>query len=60
VAPTASTPGDVSAGATNSSSFTVTAVSKSNTIFTISRTNGGSYVRGCSPANTGGCGASSW
>ena len=61
VAAPATAPGTVSVGSTGQNDFVVTAVSKSagNTKFTITRTAGGPYVRGCTQAGKGGCNSSS-
>ena len=51
--------GEVSVSSTGATSFVVTAHSKSDTNFTISRASGGAYTRGCDQPNKGGCNASS-
>jgi type IV pilus assembly protein PilA len=58
-------PGDVSVTNTTKQSYVVVAVSKSatngaNHAFTIRRDIGGGMTRNCTPANAGGCKASSW
>jgi type IV pilus assembly protein PilA len=59
--PIGTTPGNVNVTSSGTLNYQITAYSKSNTNFTITKTNGAAPVRGCSPAGSGGCNSSgSW